>query len=382
MEKKFKIALVVYTSGLDYDDRIRKEIVSIQGLYPNIEFNIFALYDKNISEEGVTSYGVPYKVYKLKSREKYPSATHIFLKSWEFFRTVKPELKNYDAIWCADFHVFLFVLLLHGKPMLWDLHELPMMLMGKWWGRTLFSYIEKKLKVIIHANKPRMDYMASLGMVKMPQKHYVLRNYPEFNEIDIEYDDTYKQFEKWLGESECVYLQGLTDYERADVESIGAVLDTPGLKAVIVGNTDSTLKERLETIYDKEVMKERLFFTGRIKQLKTPQYIKKCIMALVFYKKTNMNNWYCEPNRFFQNVLNGTPVVIGSNPPMKELVDKYGIGVCAETDGCDVEKIKDAIKQLLKEKDLYKKRCHEFSGEFTWASQQKVINELMRAFIQ
>ena len=53
------------------------------------------------------------------------------LVTYFIFKGADPELKNYDAIWCADFHVFLFVLLLHGKPMLWDLHELPMMLMDK-----------------------------------------------------------------------------------------------------------------------------------------------------------------------------------------------------------------------------------------------------------
>ena len=47
--------------------------------------------------------------------------------------------------------------------------------------------------------------------------------------------------------------------------------------------------------YDKEKGSARLFFTGKIKQLKTPQYIRKCIMCLVFYKKSSMNNWFCEP---------------------------------------------------------------------------------------
>ena len=81
--------------------------VSIKKLYPNVQFKIFALYYKNDAEEGVTSYGVPYKVYSLKSREKYPSDTHLLDKSWEFYKIVKPELNEFDAIWCADFHVFL-----------------------------------------------------------------------------------------------------------------------------------------------------------------------------------------------------------------------------------------------------------------------------------
>ena len=379
--KDYKVALVLYTSNLDYDDRIRKEMVSIKKLFPNVSFKIFALYYENKAEEGITSYGVPYKVYSLKTREKYPSDTHLIHKSWEFFQLVKPELQEYDAIWCADFHVFLFALLLHGKPMLWDLHELPLAIMDKWWGRSLFRSIERKMKVIIHANEPRRDYMESLGMIKYPEKHYVLRNYPDFNEIDTEYDETYFKFEKWLGNDKCVYLQGITNADRADVESASAVLDIDGLKVVVVGRTNKTLRGKLESKYGKTVIDDRVFFTGMIKQLKTPQYIRKCIMGLVFYKKTEMNNWFCEPNRFFQNVINGNPVVVGNNPPLKELVDKYNVGICADTDGSDQKKISIAITEMLKELSKYKTNLSNTKEKWLWGAQESTIKSFMEKFL-
>lgn len=380
--RDYKIALVIYTSSLDYDDRIRKELVSIKKLYPNVQFKIFALYYKNVAEEGVTSYGVPYKVYSLKSREKYPSDTHLLNKSWEFYKIVKPELKEFDAVWCADFHVFLFALLLHGKPMLWDLHELPMAIMYRWWGRALFRFIERKMRVIIHANEPRRAHMESLGMIKHPEKHYVLRNYPDFNEIDSEYDETYNKFVEWLGHNKCVYLQGIQGKDRADIESTSAVLDVEGLKLVVIGRTNDSLKEMLVSKYGKKEIDERVFFTGMIKQLKTPQYIRKCIMSLVFYKKTEMNNWFCEPNRLFQNVINGNPVVVGNNPPLKELVDEYGVGVCADTDGSDQEKITKAIREVLEKQDALKKNLAAAEGNWLWGSQETVISDFMNVYLK
>ena len=380
--RDYKIALVIYTSSLDYDDRIRKELVSIKKLYPNVKFKIFALYYKNDAEEGVTSYGVPYKVYSLKSREKYPSDTHLLYKSWEFYKIVKPELKEFDAVWCADFHVFLFALLLHGKPMLWDLHELPMAIMYRWWGRSLFRFIERKMRVIIHANEQRRAHMESLGMIKHPEKHYVLRKYPDFNEIDSEYDDTYNKFVEWLGDSKCVYLQGIQGKDRADLESTSAVLDVEGLKLVVIGRTNDSLKDMLVSKYGKKEIDERVFFTGMIKQLKTPQYIRKCIMSLVFYKKTEMNNWFCEPNRLFQNVINGNPVVVGNNPPLKELVDEYGVGVCADTDGSDQEKITEAIREVLEKQDVLKKNLAAAEGNWLWGSQEKVISDFMNVYLK
>lgn len=379
--KEYKIALVVYTSNLDYDDRIRKEIVSIQKMYPNVKFNIFALYYQNKSEEGITSYGVPYRVYALKSRAKYPSNTHTFLKSWEFFKTVKPELKKYDAIWCADYHIILFPLLLHGKPMLWDLHELPFMLLGRSWGKYIFRFIERKMRVIIHANESRQQYLQAIGMAKRPEKHLALRNYPDFNEIDKEYDEKYFEFNKWLGDDKCVYLQGIQDYERADMESICSIMDGTNFKAVVIGRINETLRERLVEKYGEDEVSRRLFFTGMIKQLKTPQYIRRCVTSLVFYKNISMNNWYCEPNRLFQNIINGNPVVVGNNPPMKELVEKYKVGVCANTDGSDQSKIVEAMNKLLHEYDSYKKQCVECADKLLWSGQDDIIRDVMERFL-
>ena len=376
-----RVALLLYTQGLDYDDRIRKEILTIQALYSNVKFEIFAVEAKNREEDGLTSYGVPYHIPYLKSREKYPSNTHTLAKAWDFYKTVNKRLRSFDAIWCADIETFFFTLLLHGKPMLWDLHELPTKLMGSWWRRMLFHYTERKIRVMVHANEPRLRYLQEIGMVKYPEKQYVLRNYPDFNEIDSEYDDTYHRFEQWLGNDKCVYLQGIHAVDRADEESIGAVLAIPGLKAVVVGRIGAGRMSVLEKKFGRELLLERVFFTGMQKQLKTPQYIRKCVMSLVFYKNINMNNWYCEPNRLFQNINNGNPVVVGDNPPMKELVESYGIGVCAETDGSDKERIVLAIDKVLNNMSEFKKNLSASSGSWLWGAQEDVIKRIINSFL-
>ena len=142
--KQYRIALVLYTRGIDYDDRVRKEILSIQGLYPNVSFKIFAVETKNREENGVSSYGVPYRIPFLKSREKYASGTHTLAKAWDFYNTIRKDLKSFDAVWCADPETFIFVLMVSGKPILWDLHELPMALMGNPIKKSLFHFLERK----------------------------------------------------------------------------------------------------------------------------------------------------------------------------------------------------------------------------------------------
>lgn len=372
--KKYKIALVLYTQGIDYDDRIRKEMLSIKGMYTNVEFKIFAVEPKNREESGVCSYGVRYRIPYLRTRDKYPSGTHTLQKAWDFYKTIQNDLKEYDAVWCADPETFIFVLMIHGKPIVWDLHELPLAFMGNPIMRLLFKYLERRCKVMIHANEPRLKYLVQLGMVKQPEKQFVLRNYPQFNEIDEEYDALYYDFLKWLGDDKCVYLQGIVSESRADVESIQAVMAMPNLKAVVVGSIKKERMEVFKQLFGENVLKERVFFTGRVKQLKTPQYIKKCCVALIFYKNTSPNNWYCEPNRLFQNIINGNPVVVGNNPPMKDLVESNHFGVCVDTDGTDTKKIAAGLKYVIDNMNEYR----NFNvNELMWGSQDDTISKFM-----
>ena len=118
-----KVALILYTSGLQYDDRIRKEILSLCKFDKNIEFEIFAVVPQNVEEHGITDYGVKFHILHLNSRDKYASASHGLAKAFDFYKTLRKQLRNFDVIWCADVETFMFPLLLSSKkPIIWDLH--------------------------------------------------------------------------------------------------------------------------------------------------------------------------------------------------------------------------------------------------------------------
>ena len=356
---------------------------SIQKINSNISFKIFAAIEgKNVEESGISSYGIPYRIPYLKSRDKYAGGSHTLAKAWDFYSSIKKDLKEFDAIWCADVESFMVVLMTTKKPLLWDLHELPAPFMRNPILKVLFRVLERKVNVMVHANKARLEYLQEMGLVKYPQKQFYLRNYPQFNEIDTEYDDSYRKFEQWLGSDKCVYLQGLSGDKRADVESIQAVLAVPKLKVVVIGRMSDERMNVIEEKCGRQELANRVFFTGQIKQLKTPQYIRKCFMSLVFYKNCSANNWYCEPNRLFQNVLNGNPVVVGNNPPMKDFVESGGFGISVDTDGSDVSKIIDGINYVVQNYDSIKANIANNSGYALWDSQEETMRAIMEKFLE
>lgn len=377
--KEYKIAFVIYTNGLEYDDRLRKEILTLQKVNSHISPYIYAVLPKNEETRGITSYGIPYKSLYLPSRDKYPAGKKAFIKALDFYWQLKKELKAFDAIWCANMDAVAVVLLARTKFLIWDLHELPEGLYENRIKRCLLKRLFNRCHLIIHANQQRRDFLASLskGLIDK-NKHFVLRNYPNFSDVDNNYDAKYQSFKEWKGNRKCVYLQGLQDNARAGFEAISSVLNTGSLISVVVGNVYPNEIEKLKALYSDNVLSERVMFVGKIPQLKIPQYLELCDFTMVFYKNLSPNNFYCEANRFYQAVSLGVPVIVGCNPSMKELVDQYKFGIAIEDDGHDVSKIEQAIKFLLSKREFYHNNCLQHRNVVSWDSQIstiKVIDE-------
>ena len=371
-----RIAMILRTNGLLYDDRIRKEILTVKRLYPNIEFAIFAIIDSKHaeSEKGITDYGVEYEIPLIKSRMKYKPGTHSLERAWEFYREVNKKLTKFDAIWCADFEVFFFILL-SKKAIIWDMHELPMMFLSSTLKKLLLRYMMKRCKIIIHANAARLNYLKRINATSNVKNQYVIQNYPNFNE-EGQIDSVYLDFIKWKGNIDCIYLQGANGISRCDKESVEAIMSIDNLKAVIVGNFDKELKERLQLLYG-EAFNQKIFFTGMVPQQLTPNYIKKCKLSLVLYKNTCANNFYCEPNRMYQAIMNGCPVVVGNNPPMKNLVEKYNFGVVLDNDGSDVKSIIGGLKNVLNNYSFYYDSVSKNKDMISWNQQEAVFNAII-----
>lgn len=379
--RKYRIALVIKTEGLEYDDRVRKEILTIQKLYPNITFKIHAIIDNdNRNYEGITTYGVPYKTYYLRSREKYGAAKGLVLKSLEFYTAMAKDIKPYDAIWCGDYHSFLVAAMVKQNKLLWDLHELPGLLLAKRPLRWLLKYIFLRCRLVVHANPQRAEYLQKIGIIKDMAKHYAIRNYPNFNDVDPVYDDNYRKFVEWKAGRKCIYLQGLNDDSRSAYESVSAVLKTKDLVAVVIGNFDQSSGLRLSQEWGEELA-DRICFIGRVPQLKIPQYVAECVTTLVFYKNVRPNNYYCEANRFYQSVILGLPVVVGNNPPMRELVEKYGFGVSIDDDGGDIQKIQQGIQNIFANYETYRDNNLKHRQNIIWDNQEPVFKEIIEKLL-
>lgn len=356
-----KIAIVVKSTGVEYDDRVRKVALALS---KEAIVKIFIVQDDNSACAGETSYGINYESIRLISRDRLPHARFLLIKTIEYFFKLAGRLKEYDAIWYNEEKTFLFPLLApKSQIFIWDNHEIPMKF-TKGWRRKLFQIIETKSKKMLHANPQRIEYLKEIGIIKQPAKHTYIHNYPDNCFVkSIDKPSCYNELKTWLGGEKYVYLQGLNSTGRRPYNSIASVLSVTNYRVIVVGTVDPSEKKHL--VDDYPDLNTRVYFCGMVPQLSIPSLLKDAEFTLVLYDTAKPNNKYCEANRMYQAMSLGVPVIVGCNPSMRDVVDG-NCGIALKSDGADLKELKDAVQEMQKNLNVFKGRCLSSSGQYIW----------------
>lgn len=367
------ILMLIRTSGLEYDDRVRKEILTLNRIGYTVE--ILANYTSNKPEFGMTSYGTNYHVFKLYTRLFLPSARFLPIKMFEFWFRVRlyTLFKKYDYVWLHEEYMFLNALI---KPVksdyILDLHELPNFVFGNDKRLKLYRAIEKNVIKIVVANSERLIYMKNMGLVQSPEKYVILNNYPDKIFAGIKKSYLPENITEFLAGGDYVLLQGGGHRSRYPDRILQAIKKHNIFKVIIVGPVDSEIDHLIETQY-----KGMVYRTGYIEQLQIPKYFDHAKFTIITYNSDDPNSLYCEPNRLYQSILRELPVIVGLNPPMAKVVDAEMIGVVLQSDGRDSDDIYQALLRMDAQYDIFKYNVRKISKKFLWEKQENVINRIL-----
>lgn len=376
---KKKVAIVCFIEkSLENDDRIRKECIALS---KKMDCYIFVGFKDNREETGITSYGVEYQSFHLLSRDILPhgkmQSIMLPLKGLEFYFRIIKHLKGYDYVWCVEEFTSFFVMFHRKGKYIWDLHEIPTMFTGSCVRRSIFRYIEKRCYRIVHANEERLNYIQKIGMVRFPERHFVVHNYPDMIFLNsLQRGEKYKIFEKWRGNLDYVYLQGLgvQSDERYPYNTIYALLQSTEFKILVVGGIEKDAMLQLRKTYKGDI-DSRLLSLGSVPSLEIPEYTRHALFSVVFYNYDNPNCRYCEANRFYNTISMGVPVLVGANETMKNVCDKFKVGVSIKEDGRNINDIVAGLDSLILNLRKIRKECEDNARIFRWSD-----NDVLRIF--
>jgi len=238
----------------------------------------------------------------------------------------------------------------------------------------IWESIEKlifpKLKHVYTVN----ESIARLYQEKYNKKIGVVRNMPLRVRIDKTIDR--KDLELPV-DKKIVLIQGAgINVDRGAEEALDAISLVNGAVLLIIGGGD--VITGLKTIVKNRHMEEKVIFKPKMPYEQLICYTRLCDLGLSLDKDTNINYKYSLPNKLFDYIQAGIPVLCTNIVEVAKIVQSWQIGMVVNS--LDRHELADIIDNMLIDKDqinLWRENLSRAAGELCWENEEK---ELLRIY--
>lgn len=266
-------------------------------------------------------------------------------------------------------------------PLVYDSHEyfteVPELVNRKS-IQQVWKFIERnifpKIKDVVTVN----DSIADLFYNDYGIRPRVVRNIPRKS---IERSHVSRKELQLPEDKKIIILQGSgINVDRGSEELVEAMQFVKNARLLIVGGGDviETLKEMVE----KYNLNEKVMFKPRMPYLELIKYTSIADLGITFDKSTNLNYRFSLPNKLFDYIQSGTPVLSSELPEIKKIITKYDVGDFIES--YEPVKIADKINEILSNEPRlgnWKKNCSFAAQELTWENEEVVLKEIYGKYV-
>jgi glycosyltransferase involved in cell wall biosynthesis len=174
---------------------------------------------------------------------------------------------------------------------------------------------------------------------------------------------------------EIVLFQGILKEGRGLRAIIKSMQDLNKGQLHLIGDGD--LEEELHQLIKSHQLEKAIQMKGKISWDKLLLETQNARAGLVLFEPLSENYTYASPNKFFEYVMAGTPVIASAIPTFKEFNRQFEVAILV--DPSNIKEISRAIQILLTQKekwDSYHQNCLEAREIWNWEAQEESLVEL------
>jgi glycosyltransferase involved in cell wall biosynthesis len=378
MINKKSVILVVF-NNFKNDSRVLKEALSLQS--HGFSVKVVALHEDSLAEKELFNTIMVHRI-KLKTRNWPKNKFVQLIKYIEFLFRFFQEYPSLDMIHCND------------------LIALPVGVFAK-------IFINKKAKIIYDAHEYEIDDIPHQSKKIIKLKYYIEKFFIKYADRVITVSESianeYKRLYMIPKPSLVLNCPPYVNVKKSDLlrkelgihkdQTIflyqGGLLQGRGIELLLEAFSEANDDENVVVfmgygpleldIQKKAQHHDTVFFKEAVSQETLLNYTVSADYGIIFYENSCLNHWYCLPNKLFEYIMAGIPVLVSNLFEMKNFVQKYEVGVVAETNTTHdflaaIEKIKDMDRNVLLD-NINKSR-----KTFTWENQETILLDLYKSF--
>ncbi len=158
------------------------------------------------------------------------------------------------------------------------------------------------------------------------------------------------------------------------IKSMGKIND-PSIKLMLIG--EGVLEDKLKRLTDDLGLNKKIEFQPFIANEQLIEFISRAEIGLVIIEPDCTNRKYALPNKFFECIHAGLPVLASSIPTLQMYVDKYLVGQTVNP--TDIEGIARAIESMLANEQqlkVWQENCHKAALELNWTKEAEKLSQI------
>ena len=198
-----------------------------------------------------------------------------------------------------------------------------------------------------------------------PKRLYVIHNTPEFSKLR---PASYSK-----DKLRIAYI-GIFSSRRFIQELLQVVSTRNDCELHIGGFGPTALTKQIEMM---SIQYNNINYYGRVPYAQTLQIEKQCDILSVIYDPTVPNHVYAAPNKFYEALALGKPMIMAKGTGMSTILEEYNLG---ETIDYNIESLEKAIDRLIERKsewpEIGKREQELYESRYSWAKMEKRIHKL------
>jgi glycosyltransferase involved in cell wall biosynthesis len=267
-------------------------------------------------------------------------------------------------------HLSLFPKIIYDSKELYS--ELPSLKIKKT-SYYFWTIVERSSKRYIDQLLTVNDSIAKLLSRQWQQKITVIMNVPE---CQIAEDLPNKNFD-------TIYLVFSGGLQRGrgitKLVSLLSYLPT-NYHLKLIGDGD--LNDKIGELAIKQNVSSRVHMIGMVKNYEVVSQMREGHIGIYLMENTGLCHYLALPNKLFQYICAGLPVVVSNFPEMKRIIEKYRVGITVSPD--NLEEVAKSIRSIIEDKkryDEYRSNCIKAIEELNWNVEKekfiKVVDSLL-----
>ncbi len=381
-----KLIIVTVISDLVTDLRVHKICQTLHGE----GFRVLLIGTSN--KKSLVLKSRDYQTDRIKMWFRSTALFYAELNIRLFFRLLREKAEIFLGNDLDVMPATMLVARLKKKPLVYDSHEYFLGMAGldqKPLRRAVWKFIETQV-----FSRLKYMYTVSESIRNLYRKNYlkkllVVRNLPLKNP---HYPDLTQEEKEWIESIDrkipenknLLILQGAGINESRGAEELVysmLFLDAADFHLLIIGGGD--VFEKIKKIIDQNNLSEKITLISKVPFTVLGHFTRKAQLGLSIDKPSVLNHKYSLPNKLFEYLHAGVPVLASRLMEQERIINQYDVGGFIEDH--IPEHIARKIKEIFGDPELLKRWKHNtcrVREELNWENESKIVIDIFKQVVK